>query len=173
MVAELKSVNFIATVPDLSREIAAYERMQDALEADRFGKWVVIQGEDLIGAFDDFNDADDEALRRFAPCLIRQVGAVQDPPPPDMRKERDRAKLSIEIAAYERMQDVLETDCFGKWVVFHDEKLIGAFDSNGEAVSEAYRRFGRGPYLIRRVGASPYGTLSTCVTTQVRSDADR
>ena len=172
MVSEMKSANFIATVPDLSREIAAYERMKDALETDRFGKWVVIQGEDLIGAFDSFSEAAGEASRRFAPCLIRQVGAVQNPPP-DMRRERDRAKLSIEIAAYERMRDVLETDCFGKWVVFHDEKLIGAFDSNGEAVSEAYRRFGRGPYLIRRVGASPYGTLPSWTMTQVRRDADR
>ena len=69
------------------------------------------------------------------------------------------ANLSIEIAAYERMRDVLETDCFGKWVVVHDEELIGAFDTFNLAADDAIRRFGRGPYLIRRVGASPYVTL--------------
>ena len=75
------------------------------------------------------------------------------------RKEGEMANLSIEIAAYERMRDVLETDFFGKWVVVHDEELIGAFDTFNLAANDAIRRFGRGPYLIRRVGESPYVTL--------------
>ncbi len=65
------------------------------------------------------------------------------------------AEIDIEIAAYERNRDSLERDHFGKWVVFHDEKFIGAFDDFEEAAQTAVARFGRGPYLIKQVGAPP------------------
>ena len=65
------------------------------------------------------------------------------------------AKLSEEIAAYERMQDLLETDHFGEWVVFYDCELIGAYPDFQDAACVAMRRFGRGPYLIRKVGEGP------------------
>ena len=65
------------------------------------------------------------------------------------------ATLRNEIAAYERMRNDLEIDHLGKWVVVHDEKLIGAYESFETAADEAVQRFGRGPYLIRRVGAPP------------------
>lgn len=63
--------------------------------------------------------------------------------------------LKIEIAAYERMRDDLELEHFGKWVVVHDEKLVGTYESFEKAAETAVERFGRGPYLIRRVGAPP------------------
>ena len=63
--------------------------------------------------------------------------------------------LSTQIAAYEEMRDVLEVDHFGKWVVFYDEDLIDTYESFEEAAEDAVRRFGRGPYLIRQVGAPP------------------
>ena len=66
------------------------------------------------------------------------------------------AKLSIEIAAYEHMRDELEPDHFGEWVVVHDEELIGTYQSFEAAAGVAIERFGRGPYLIRRVGAPPF-----------------
>ena len=65
------------------------------------------------------------------------------------------ALLSQEIAAYDRMRDVLEVDHFGKWVVVHDEELVGAYGDFEDAAEDAVRRFGRGPYLIRRVGEGP------------------
>ena len=63
--------------------------------------------------------------------------------------------LSSQIAAYEKMRNLLETDYFGRWVVFHDEKMVGDYESFEEAADGAVRRFGRGPYLIRQVGAPP------------------
>ena len=65
------------------------------------------------------------------------------------------AKLSEEIAAYEALRVELEADCFGEWVVFHDEQLIGTYSAFQAAADDAVRRFGRGPYLIRQVGAPP------------------
>ena len=62
------------------------------------------------------------------------------------------ADIEVEIAAYERMQDDLERKHMGKWVIVHDEQLIGAYDDFWDASAVASRRFGRGPYLIREVG---------------------
>ena len=51
------------------------------------------------------------------------------------------------------MLPVLNEHHKDKWVVFHDKDFIGAFDTLENAAAEAVRRFGRGPYLIRQVGA--------------------
>ena len=63
--------------------------------------------------------------------------------------------LSEEIHAFEARQSQLEMDHNGKWVVFHDAELQGLFPTMEEAAEEAVRKYGRGPYLIRQVGASP------------------
>jgi hypothetical protein len=61
--------------------------------------------------------------------------------------------LETEIAAFERRREELEKYHNGKFVVFRGEELIGAFDTFDNAAREAVSRFGRGPYLIRQVGA--------------------
>jgi hypothetical protein len=63
--------------------------------------------------------------------------------------------LSSQISAYEAMRDVLESDHFGRWVVFHDGELVNTYETFEEAAEDAVSRFGRGPYLIRQVGAPP------------------
>lgn len=63
------------------------------------------------------------------------------------------APLSTEIAAYEARRVELEKTYPGKFVVFKGEELIGAWDTFDAAASEAVNRFGRGPYMIRQVGA--------------------
>ena len=65
------------------------------------------------------------------------------------------ATLSEEIAAYEDMRRTLETDRFGKWVIVHDKKLAGVYESFEATAEDAVGRFGRGPYLIRKVGEPP------------------
>ena len=62
----------------LSDEIAAYERMRNDLEADHFGRWALVHQEELIGTYDSFESAADEAVERFGegPYLIRQVGIL-------------------------------------------------------------------------------------------------
>ena len=71
--------------------------------------------------------------------------------------------LSRQIAAYEKIQSDLETDHFGKWVVFYDEELVGTYDTDREAVGTAIERFGRGPYLIRQVGVIPVPPLASVI----------
>ncbi len=66
------------------------------------------------------------------------------------------ATLSENIAAYEKMQNLLEADLSGNWVVFYNGKLEGDFHSFQDAAEFAVERWGRGPYLIRRVGRAVF-----------------
>ena len=80
--------------------------------------------------------------------------------------------LSQEISAYEEIQNELEVDYLGKWALVHDETLIGKFDSFEDAAMHAVVNFGRGPYLIRQIGAPPM-TLPVSVMFQpLNSDAE-
>ena len=63
--------------------------------------------------------------------------------------------LKKEIAAYKKMRGDLETEHLGKWALVHDGKLIGTYESFEKAADVAVQRFGRGPYLIREIGAPP------------------
>jgi hypothetical protein len=73
--------------------------------------------------------------------------------------------IEDDIAAYRAMRVDLETRFMGKWVLFHECKFFGAYDSFDEAAGEAVRAFGRGPYLIQQVGAPPL-TLPASVMFQ-------
>ena len=64
-------------------------------------------------------------------------------------------ELDREIAAYETIRADLENQHMGKWILIFNEKLIGVFSSFDEAAKDAVEKFGRGPYLIRQVGAPP------------------
>jgi hypothetical protein len=61
--------------------------------------------------------------------------------------------LRDEIDTYESLRSQLEAEHNGEWVLIRDKELIGAFPAFDQVAAEAVRRFGRGPYLIRQVGA--------------------
>ena len=71
--------------------------------------------------------------------------------------------LEQEIAAYNGMKAELEQHHMGKWVLIRGDELIGTFDTLDTAAQEAVSRFGRGPYLIRQVGAPDRVTLPASV----------
>ena len=68
----------------LQAELATLAREKEHLEREHKGKFVLIQGDEVIDAFDAFETAADEGLNRFGrkPFLIRQIGeeAVELPP---------------------------------------------------------------------------------------------
>ncbi|HVT58551.1 MAG TPA: hypothetical protein VHR45_09135 [Thermoanaerobaculia bacterium] len=70
--------------------------------------------------------------------------------------------LDDEIAAYEAMREDLEAHHMGRWVLVHNRELVSEHDSLEGAAEDAVRRFGRGPFLIRQVGA-PALTLPVSV----------
>ena len=78
--------------------------------------------------------------------------------------------LKKDIEAYDNMRVKLESEQHGKWVLFHDEQLISTFDTFEKAAEEAVRLFGKGPYLIRQVGA-PAIVLPASVAYSVRRHA--
>ena len=63
------------------------------------------------------------------------------------------ADMEDNIAAFEKMLEDLQRNHMGKWVLFHENKLEGIYDSFEKAAMDATARFGRGPFLIRQVGA--------------------
>jgi hypothetical protein len=63
--------------------------------------------------------------------------------------------IDEEIQAYEALQPSLEAEHLGEWVVMRDLKLIGLYPSAEAASAAAIKQFGRGPYLIRQIGAPP------------------
>ncbi len=63
--------------------------------------------------------------------------------------------ITQDLAAYEEKRAELEAKYMGKWVLMYARELIGVFDSIEAAADVAVQRFGRGPYLIRQVGAPP------------------
>ena len=71
--------------------------------------------------------------------------------------------LEQEIAAFNGMKAELEQHHMGKWVLIHGDQLIDTFDTLDTAAKEAVRQFGRGPYLIRQVGAPDKVTLPASV----------
>ena len=77
--------------------------------------------------------------------------------------------LSEEIAAYEAMKSDLEMSHLGQWAVVHARKLVGTFVDFQAAAQEAVRQFGRGPYLIRQIGAPP-GTLPASVVYGLQNE---
>ncbi len=65
------------------------------------------------------------------------------------------AALDNEIAAYDKMQAELESKHLSKWVLIREQSLVNIYDSFEAAAEDAVKRFGRGPYLIRQIGAPP------------------
>ncbi len=65
------------------------------------------------------------------------------------------AELRDEIAAYDEMRADLEAGSLWKWALVHNRALIGTYDTFEAAAEDAVQRFGRGPYLIRQIGAPP------------------
>ena len=64
---------------------------------------------------------------------------------------QERHPLEVEIRAFERKEAELEKSSPGKFVLFKDGAFVGAWDSLDVVAQQAMFRFGKGPYLIRRV----------------------
>jgi hypothetical protein len=78
--------------------------------------------------------------------------------------------LAQERKLYDKLRSELEAKALGKWVLIRDSEFVGQFDTFEAAAVEAVRRFGRGPYLIREVGA-PDVTLPASVVYAAAQDA--
>ena len=78
--------------------------------------------------------------------------------------------LAQERKLYDKLRSELETTAKGKWALIRNTDFVGTYDSFELAAQEAVRRFGRGPYLIREIGA-PDVTLPASVVYARLEDA--
>lgn len=62
--------------------------------------------------------------------------------------------LKENIAAFERDREALEARLLGRWVIFHDRRLVGDHATFDEAATDATARFDPGTFMIREVGAA-------------------
>ena len=65
------------------------------------------------------------------------------------------ADIKQDIAAFDAIEIDLAAEHPGDWALVHDQELIGTYPTFEAAATEAVSRFGRGPYLIRQIGAPP------------------
>lgn len=78
--------------------------------------------------------------------------------------------LAQERKLYEQLRPELEAKAKGQWALIRDKEFVGTFPTFEAAAKEAVRRFGRGPYLIREIGA-PDVTLPASVVYSVVENA--
>ena len=69
--------------------------------------------------------------------------------------DADPTGLGSEIEAYAEQKEELERNHPGKWIVFRDRQVVKVFDSFADADDWVLDTYGRGPCLVRKVGASP------------------
>lgn len=63
--------------------------------------------------------------------------------------------IDAEIEAFNKIQATLEAEHMGEWIVMRDRAVVGLFSTAEAAAAAALKLFGRGPYLIRQIGAPP------------------
>ncbi len=57
-----------------------------------------------------------------------------------------------EFAAYRReLPRLLATGQAGRFALFHEDQLVGVWDSNTEASQEGRRRYGLDPITVKRI----------------------
>lgn len=81
------------------------------------------------------------------------------------------SELQDDIAVYEAMRSELETSKLGKWALIYKKELTGTFDTFETAAKEAVQKFGRGPYLIRQIGAPPVTLPASVMYHPVHGDS--
>ena len=74
---------------------------------------------------------------------------------PTARVRGVMADIENDILAFKDQQADLEANHLGKWVVIHERELVGIYDQFEVAAGDAVAKYGRGPYLIRQIGAPP------------------
>jgi hypothetical protein len=72
-----KSYDTGELMAEIDNEIHAYEAMREKLETEHMSKWVLVRQSKLVGVYDTFEAAAEDAVRQFGrgPYLIRQIGS--------------------------------------------------------------------------------------------------
>ena len=63
------------------------------------------------------------------------------------------SSLNDNIKAFINMSEELNQHYAGKFVIIYDGNFVASYDSFDNAARAAIERYGKGPYLIRQIGA--------------------
>lgn len=74
-------------------------------------------------------------------------------------------EIDKNIQAFNLMSNDLEKESLGKWVLFHNEKLIKIFETFEDAAEYGRENFKVGTYLVRQVG---FNSITLPVSVAVR-----
>jgi predicted DNA-binding protein len=92
-----------------------------------------------------------ETLEKDAEQEARSVNDMVNEAVEHYLRERQRAKLDQEIAAYEAMHAELRQKYLGQWVAVHQQKLVD-YDEDRTALYRRIRaKYGRTSVLLRQV----------------------
>ena len=59
--------------------------------------------------------------------------------------------LKDELRTFESRRDELLGTSLGRWVLIHDGELVGAFETQADAINVGFQRFGNVPFLVKQV----------------------
>lgn len=61
--------------------------------------------------------------------------------------------LVDELKVFQSIEKELIASHPGKYVLIKDQKTVGTYDSQSNAISEGYSRFGNAPFFIKQIAA--------------------
>ena len=59
--------------------------------------------------------------------------------------------LETELKTYEHERDRLLGACEGKFVLIYGDQVFGAYDTEMDAITLGYQKFGNVPFLVKQV----------------------
>ena len=59
--------------------------------------------------------------------------------------------LDIEWETFERHREELVGRSEGKYVLIHEDQILGVFESQQDAISQGYERLGNVPFLVKQI----------------------
>lgn len=59
--------------------------------------------------------------------------------------------LDAELETYERQRDHLLATAENKFVLIHEDKVAGVYDSRNDALAQGYAQFGMVPFLVKQI----------------------
>jgi hypothetical protein len=59
--------------------------------------------------------------------------------------------LQRELETFERVKDQLLAHSEGKFVLIHDDDVLGTYNDEKDAIADGYRRLGNVPFLVRLI----------------------
>lgn len=59
--------------------------------------------------------------------------------------------LAEELEVYAASKAELLAESEGKFVLIHDSEILGAYETEADAITEGYRRVGNVPFLVKQV----------------------